>query len=84
MSSLFTSRKFKSKTTSSWTTLPIHRSEDENNEKISPSNENNSEVKTIVQIDQVDNTDKDEPDQNKFDQDDENKELGDDLKKNQT
>ena len=56
-------------------------SEDENNERISSSNENNSEVKTIVQIDQVDNTDKDEPDQDKFDQDDENKELGDDLKK---
>ena len=80
MSSLFTSRKFKSKTTSSWTTLPIHRSEDENNEKISSSNENNSEVKTIIQIDQVDNIDKDEPDQDKFEQDDENKELGDDFK----
>ena len=66
MSSLFTSRKFKSKTTSSWTTLPIHRSEDENNEKISSSNENNSEVKTINQINQVDNTDKNEPDQDKF------------------
>ena len=45
MSSLFTSKKFKSKTTSSWTILSIHRSEDENNEKISSSNENNSEVK---------------------------------------
>ena len=65
MSSLFTSRKFTSGTTSSWTILPEHRSEDENNEKISPSNENNSEVKTINQINQVDNTDKNEPDQDK-------------------
>ena len=55
-------------------------SEDENNEKLSSSNENNSEVKTIIQIDQVDNVDKDEPDQDKFEQDDENKELGDDFK----
>ena len=55
-------------------------SEDENNEKLSSSNENNSEVKTIIQIDQVDNIDKDEPDQDKFEQDDENKELGDDFK----
>ena len=81
MSSEFTSREFTSRTTSSKTILPIYRSEDENNEKISSSNENNSEMKTIIQIDQVDNTDKDEPDQDKFDQDDENKELGDDLKK---
>ena len=66
MSSLFTSRKFTSGTTSSWYILPIHRSEDENNEKISSSNENNSEMKTIIQIDQVDNTDKNEPDQDKF------------------
>ena len=66
MSSLFTSRKFTSGTTSSWYILPIHRSEDENNEKISSSNENNSEVKPIIQIDQVDNTDKNEPDQDKF------------------
>ena len=66
MSSLFTSRKFTSGTTSSWYILPIHRSEDENNEKISSSNENNSEVKTINQINQVDNTDKNEPDQDKF------------------
>ena len=58
MSSLFTSRKFTSGTTSSWTILPEHRSEDENNE-------NNSEVKTINQINQVDNTDKNEPDQDK-------------------
>ena len=57
-------------------------SENENNERISSSNENNSEVKTKLQIDQVDNTDKDESDQDKFDQDDENKEFGDDLKKN--
>ena len=55
-------------------------SENENNEKISSSIENNSEVKTILQIDQMDNTDKDEPDQDKFDQDDENKEFGDNLK----
>ena len=66
MSSLFTSRKFTSGTTSSWYILPIHRSEDENNEKISSSNENNSEVKTINQINQVDNTDKNDPDQDKF------------------
>ena len=57
-------------------------SENENNERISSSNENNSKVKTKLQIDQVDNTDKDESDQDKFDQDDENKEFGDDLKKN--
>ena len=57
-------------------------SENENNERISSSNENNSEVKTKLQINQVDNTDKDESDQDKFDQDDENKEFGDDLKKN--
>ena len=47
---------------------------------MSKEDENNSEVKTIVQTDQVDNTDEDELDQDKFDQDDENKELGDDLK----
>ena len=57
-------------------------SENENNERISSSNENNSKVKTKLQIDQVDNTDKDESDQDKIDQDDENKEFGDDLKKN--
>ena len=47
---------------------------------MSKEDENNSEVKTIVQTDQVDNTDEDELDQDKFDQDDENKELGDYLK----
>ena len=40
-------------------------------EHLSKEDENNSEVKTIVQTDQVDNTDEDELDQDKFDQDDE-------------
>ena len=47
---------------------------------MSKEDENNSEVKTIVQTDQVDNTDEDELDQDKFEYDDENKELGDDHK----
>ena len=49
-------------------------------EHLNKQDENNFEVKTLFQTDQVDNTDEYEFDRDKFEHDDENKELGDDLK----
>ena len=49
-------------------------------EHLNKQDENNFEVKTLFQTDQVDNTDEYEFDRDKFEHDDENKELGDDHK----
>ena len=49
-------------------------------EHLNKQDENNFEVKTLFQTDQVDNTDEYEFDRDKFEHDDENKELEDDLK----
>ena len=49
-------------------------------EHLNKQDENNFEVKTLFQTDQVDNTDEEEFVRDKFEHDDENKELEDDLK----